>query len=84
MHAHDSASGLIAATEIGRGLAIVPSVMGILAGGRIQLRPLNPAPTPLAVGATYDPKRISVAARKFLEAARGAKNQTTRTRSAAS
>jgi DNA-binding transcriptional LysR family regulator len=81
---HDSAPGLIAATEIGRGLAIVPSVMGILAGKRIQLRPLQPAPAPLAVGAAYDPKKISAAAQKFLEAARGATNQITRTRSAVS
>lgn len=81
---HDSAPGLIAATEIGRGLAIVPSVMGMLAGGRIQLRPLQPAPAPLAVGAAFNPKRFSKAARTFLEAARGAKSQTTRTKSAVS
>ena len=81
---HDSAPGLIAATEIGRGLAIVPSCMGILAGGRIKLRPLHPAPPPLPVGAAYHPKKFPVAARKFLQAARGAKDQTTRTKSAVS
>ena len=81
---HDSAPGLIAATEIGRGLAIVPSCMGILAGGRIQLRPLHPAPEPLSVGAAYNPKRFPLAAQKFLQAARGAKNQITRTKSAVS
>ena len=70
---HDSAPGLIAATEIGRGLAIVPSCMGILAGGRIKLRPLHPAPPPLPVGAAYNPKKIPVAAQKFLQAARGGK-----------
>ncbi len=81
---HDSAPGLIAATEIGRGLAIVPSCMGILAGGRIKLRPLHPAPPPLPVGAAYNPKIFPVAAQKFLQAARGAKDQTTRTKSAVS
>ena len=81
---HDSAPGLIAATEIGRGLAIVPSCMGILAGGRIKLQPLHPAPPPLPVGAAYNPKKFPVAAQKFLQAARGAKTQTTRTRSAVS
>ena len=81
---HDSAPGLIAATEIGRGLAIVPSCMGILAGGRITLRPLHPAPPPLPVGAAYNPKKFPVAAQKFLQAARGTKDQTTRTKSAVS
>ena len=81
---HDSAPGLIAATEIGRGLAIVPSVMGILAGGRIQLRPLQPPAAPLAVGITYNPKKFPVAAQKFLEATRSIKSQTTRTKSAVS
>lgn len=81
---HDSAPGLIAATEIGRGVAIVASVMGILAGGRILLRPLKPSPAPLAVGAAFNPKKFSAAAQKFLEAARGGKVQTTRTRSAVS
>jgi len=35
---HDSAPSLIAAVEIGRGLAIVPSCLGILAGGRLKFR----------------------------------------------
>ena len=81
---HDSAPGLIAATEIGRGLAIVPSVMGMLAGGRIQLRPLQPAPAPLAVGAAFNPKKFPAAAQKFLQAAHGGNTQITRTKSAVS
>jgi len=67
---HDSGSGLIAATEIGRGLAIVPSCMAMLAGNRLKLRPLDPPPAPMRVGAAYDPKRISPAAQKFLTASR--------------
>jgi len=69
---HDSASGLIAATEIGRGVALVPSCFANFTGGRIKLRPLHPAPAPLPVGAAYQPGKLSVATRKFLEAAGGA------------
>lgn len=67
---HDSGPGLIAATEIGRGLAIVPSCMAMLAGGRLKLLPVQPAPPPLRVGAAYDAKRIGAAGLKFLSAAR--------------
>jgi len=67
---HDSGSGLMAATEVGRGLAIVPSCMAMLAGNRLKLRPLDPPPTPLRVGAAYDAKGISVAAQKFITASR--------------
>ena len=67
---HDSGSGLIAATEIGRGLAIVPSCMAMLAGNRLKLRPLDPPPASLRVGAAYDPKRMSPAAQKFVAASR--------------
>jgi DNA-binding transcriptional LysR family regulator len=67
---HDSGPGLIAATEIGRGLAIVPACMAMLAGGRLRLRPLSPPPPPLRVVAAYDPRRMGAAGLKFLSAAR--------------
>ena len=69
---HDSAPSLIAAVEIGRGVAIVPACLGILAGGRLKFRPLNPAPSPIQLGAVFDPQRLSVGAAKFLAAAHGA------------
>jgi len=69
---HGSAPGLIAATEIGRGLAIVPASMSVLTGGRLKLRPLLPAPPPLRVGIAYDPQRLSPGAAKFLAAAHSA------------
>ena len=69
---HDSAPSLIAAVEIGRGLAIVPSCLGILAGGRLKFRPLEPAPSPIQIGAVFDPQRLSAGAAKFLAAAHGA------------
>lgn len=68
---HDSASSLIAATESGRGVSIAASSLGIVAGGRIKLVPIRPAPTALVVGAIYQPKKISPAAQKFLQAAGG-------------
>lgn len=67
---HDSGPGLVAATEVGRGLAIVPSCMALLAGNRLTLRPIDPPPSPLCVGAAFNPKRLSGAAQKFLAAAR--------------
>jgi DNA-binding transcriptional LysR family regulator len=67
---YDSGSGLIAATEVGRGLAIVPSCMAMLAGNRLKLRPIDPPPPPLCVGAAYDAKRVSAAAQKFITASR--------------
>ena len=67
---HDSAPGLIAAVEIGRGLAIVPSCMALLTGGRLKLLPLRPAPPPLRVGTAFFLRRLSPATEKFLQAAR--------------
>lgn len=67
---HSSGSSLIAAAEVGRGLAIVPSSLSMLVGGRLVLRPLTPAPEPLQVGAVYVSDGLSQAAAKFLAAAR--------------
>ena len=68
---HDSASSLITATEVGRGVSIAASSLGIVAGGRIRLVPLMPAPPAMVVGAVFNPKNISTAAQKFLRAAGG-------------
>jgi DNA-binding transcriptional LysR family regulator len=68
---HDSGSSLIAATEAGRGVTFAPTVLGIVAGGRIKLVPLKPSLAVMVVGAAYNPKKFSVAARKFLQAAGG-------------
>lgn len=69
---HGSGSGLVAAVEVGRGVAIVPSCMAMLTGGRLKLLPLMPPPAPLRVGAAYDPDRLPPAALKLLVAAREA------------
>lgn len=67
---HDSFTSLLAAIEIGRGVAMLSSSMGLLAGGRVKLIPLHPAPPPLVVGIAYDAAQLSVAGKKFIEAAR--------------
>jgi len=66
----DSASALLASVESGRGVAVVPSCMAILAGGRVRLRPLQPPPDALAVGTACRSQKLSAAAQKFLQAAR--------------
>ena len=48
---YDSATGIIAAVEAGRGIAIVSMSMKCLTGPHVKLLPLAPAVPPLAVGA---------------------------------
>ena len=72
---HDSATSLIAAAEIGRGLAIVPECIRMLAGSRLKLRPLLGAPS-VHLGVAFDGQRASSAASKFLAAARGSVNES--------
>ena len=67
---HSSGTSLIAAAGAGCGLAILPSCMSLLVGGRLELRPLTPAPKPLQVGAAYAPNQLSPAGQKFIAAAR--------------
>jgi len=69
---HDSFTSLLAAIEIGRGVAMLSSSMGLLAGGRVKLIPIHPAPPPLIVGVAYDAAQLSIAGKKFIEAAREA------------
>jgi DNA-binding transcriptional LysR family regulator len=66
----DSASALLASVESGRGVAVVPACMALLAGGRVRLRLLHPPPGALAVGTVCRTRKPSAAAQKFLQAAR--------------
>jgi DNA-binding transcriptional LysR family regulator len=66
----DSASALLASVESGRGVAVVPTCMAILAGGRVKMRPLHPMPDTLVVGTACRSQKPSPAAHKFLQAAR--------------
>jgi DNA-binding transcriptional LysR family regulator len=64
---HDSATSLMAAVEAGRGIALVPSCMSCLAGPRLRLLELKPAPEPLSVGVAYLNKTdLKPAATQFL------------------
>lgn len=67
---HDSATSLIAAVEAGRGVAIVPQCLACLAGPRLKLRPLAPAPAPFVVGAVCRGATPSPIVAAFLSAAR--------------
>jgi DNA-binding transcriptional LysR family regulator len=67
---HSSGASLLAAAEVGRGLAILPSCMSLLVGGRLVLRPLTPPPKALEVGAVHAEGKLAPAAQKFLAAAR--------------
>ena len=69
---HDSATSLIAAVESGRGVAMVPACMACLAGDRIKIIPLLPAPPALIVGAVSRTGPPTAALEKFIDAARRA------------
>jgi DNA-binding transcriptional LysR family regulator len=63
---HDSVTSLIAAVESGRGVALVPGCMTCLAGERLKLLPLTPAPKPLVVGAVCRAAASGAAVEKFI------------------
>ena len=71
----DSATSLIAAVEAGRGIALVPSSLRCLAGPRLKLLPVTPAPPPVILGAlSRRPPSALIAG--FIAAAKKAATQT--------
>jgi LysR family transcriptional regulator, benzoate and cis,cis-muconate-responsive activator of ben and cat genes len=64
---HDNGTSIIAAVEAGRGIAVVPSVVASVAGTRLVFREIQPRPEPLVVGLAYPRRRLSPAARRFVE-----------------
>jgi DNA-binding transcriptional LysR family regulator len=50
---HDGVTSVIAAVESERGFALVPQCVESMAGPRVKLIPLEPAPAPISVGATW-------------------------------
>jgi DNA-binding transcriptional LysR family regulator len=68
---YDSATSLIAAVEAGRGIALVTSSMRCLAGPRLKILPLSPAPPPLTVGALTG-RPLSALVAGFISAAKKA------------
>jgi LysR family transcriptional regulator, benzoate and cis,cis-muconate-responsive activator of ben and cat genes len=67
----DGATSLLAAVESGHGVALVPEVFRSLAGSRVKLRPIAPAPPPMILGCAYTTSSAStIAAQRFLTMAR--------------
>lgn len=62
----DSGASLIAAVEALRGVALVPSVIRCLAGGRLKLRPIRPDPAPLVVGFAHAKAQTSPATKRLI------------------
>jgi LysR family transcriptional regulator, benzoate and cis,cis-muconate-responsive activator of ben and cat genes len=50
---HDGVTSIIAAVESGRGIAFVPQCVQSLAGPRVALVPIDPAPDAIPVGAAW-------------------------------
>ena len=63
---HDSVTSLIAAVEAGGGVALVSQPLACIAGTRLRLIPLSPAPNPLFIGAAWAKGGLAMAAERFL------------------
>jgi len=66
---HEGVTGLIAAVEAGRGIALVPGSLACMVGPRLKIIPLDPAPPPLLVGAACRPDHRTETVQKFIAAA---------------
>lgn len=66
---HDGVTSVIAAVESGRGFALVPQCVECMAGPRVKLVPLDPAPDPIPVGAVWNKGTAMVT--EFVAAAGG-------------
>lgn len=67
---HDSVASLIAAVEAGDGVALVTESMACVAGNRLSLKRVVPAPSPLVIAAVWPEGRLAGAAEEFLSCAR--------------
>jgi DNA-binding transcriptional LysR family regulator len=65
---HESSLSLIAAVEAGRGVALIAQGLESLAGPRLKIRALNPAPAPVVVGVAYRKGKITAVAERFIAA----------------
>lgn len=65
---HDSVTSLIAAVESGHGIAVVSEQLKCLAGPRLKIAPLKPAPAPLVIGIARPSGRDSDAVAAFIAA----------------
>lgn len=67
---HDSATSLMAAVEARRGIAVVPSSLACLAGPRLRVIALRPAPTPIVVGVAHNRHKLCPASERFVKLVR--------------
>ena len=67
---HDSVASLIAAVEAGDGVALVTESMACVAGSRLSLTRIVPAPSPLLISAVWPEGKLSATAEHFLSCAR--------------
>jgi DNA-binding transcriptional LysR family regulator len=67
---HEGGTGIIAAVEAGRGIALVPSSLACIVGTRVKLLPLKPALPPIFVGAVWLKENDSELVKTFIAAAR--------------
>lgn len=79
---HDSSTSLIASVEAGRGVALVQQGFECLAGPRLIVRPLQPAPAPFVVGVAHHKQPTAKAVQNFISVARAAGGTATAARSA--
>ena len=70
---HESSLSLIAAVEAGRGVALIAQGLESMAGSRLKIRALNPAPAPVVVGVAYRKGKITSVAERFIAALKRAK-----------
>ena len=69
---HESVTSLIASVEAGGGVALVSESIGCIAGPRLKLLPIAPAPEGLIVGAAWSKSGLTAAAERFLKLAKDA------------
>jgi DNA-binding transcriptional LysR family regulator len=67
---HDSAGSLIAAVEAGNGVAVVTESLSCVAGPRLKLVRLSPAPGPFIIVAVWPKVGLTPAAEQFLKCAK--------------
>jgi DNA-binding transcriptional LysR family regulator len=67
---YDGITSLIAAVEAGRGYALVAGCAAFLAGHRVKLIPLTPAPPPIPVGAVWRKEPETQLVKQFITSAK--------------
>ena len=69
---HDSMAGILSSVEAGTGVAIGTDVFGYSYGNRLKRLRLIPEPKPISIGIAAPRGRLSPAAEKFWQCAKGA------------